>query len=99
MTREAFRRAADLYHRKAILAYLPAIIAFVVCIAFAPFHERLKDAFGERLSTVSAETIAVLPVAVLATLGLALVIPMSRRIERRYGAPCPHCGKALADFR
>lgn len=99
MSCEEFCKAAVVYQRKQLVVIAPSVVALFVSFVFLPFHEQLQESLETRFSHATAATIAVLPVAIAFTVGIGLIIPLSFRIERRFGIACPQCKKNLAAFR
>ena len=95
-----FNRAADVYRKRSVIACIaPFAIALVCLLAYAPVNEHFESYLSTRLDAFAVDVLCVLPMAVPTVLAFILLIPLARRIERQSGIPCPHCGKALANYK
>jgi hypothetical protein len=95
-----FSRAAGTYQRKSLLAcFAPFAIALICLLAYVPFQRRLEAYLSSRFGAAAVDVLTVVPMAVPVVLALASLIPLGRRIERRAGIACSHCGKALAGYK
>jgi len=94
---EEFRRSARRHVSLAWIAVLglglgvPLVPTVLLCSFWLSISEWLRSFF-------SPGTAALLPAVMMVPIGLAAfaAIRVMRRIDRRYGIPCPHCGRFLA---
>ena len=100
MRMSEFSRAAGAYQRKSIFACLaPFLIALICLFAYVPFQHRLEGYLSSRFSATVVDVLTVTPMALPVVLAVASLIPLGRRIERRAGIACSHCGKGLAGYK
>lgn len=96
MSLDEFRKASELYQRKSLLMCSVLLIPLVFFFAYAPFARRFESYAGQHFSTPMAESLPVMPIALVTVLAFTALIPLNRRLDRKYGLGCPHCRKPLA---
>jgi phosphotransferase system glucose/maltose/N-acetylglucosamine-specific IIC component len=100
MRKEDFIVAAITYHKAGFVRLLILMLLSIVCVAtYAPYHDRFEAYLDSRFGGPISIILAIVPAALPIALAFGLLIPLQRRLERKLGAACPHCGKNLADFR
>ena len=100
MSISEFSRAASAYQKQSLIAcFAPLSLALLCLAAYAPFQKRFESLLSARYGETTVDVLTVLPMAVPTMLALASMIPLARRVERRAGVACPHCSKALANFK
>lgn len=91
-----FSQAARAYQQRATVACMgPLIIAGIVLVAYAAVQYSFRTYLATRYDEVAVEVIAAIPMVCPVALGFFAMIPLMRRVERRYGVACPHCAKSL----
>jgi hypothetical protein len=97
MKLDEFIDAAARYQRRTLWAFFgPLSAALFLVFAYMPFAHIVAVATAKSFGEPVGEIASIVPAAVIMILLFGIMIPLSRRIERRYGIPCPHCGKSLA---
>jgi DNA-directed RNA polymerase subunit RPC12/RpoP len=100
MRKDQFIEAAAHYNTRALIPCVIPLLLGVACEAvYSPFYHRFEAYLDLRFAGTTSAILAVMPVALPATVALCLIIPLSRRMEQKLGVPCPHCGKALACYK
>jgi hypothetical protein len=100
MRKDEFIVAATTYNKAGFVRLLILMLFAMVCVAtYAPYHDRFEACLDSRFGGPTSNILAIVPAALPVTLAFGLLIPLQRRLERKLGAGCPHCGKNLADFR
>jgi hypothetical protein len=95
-----FNRAAEVYHKRSLFACVtPLLIALACMVAYAPFKQRFEGFLSSRFHAFPADVLSILPLALPLVTALLLLVPMARRIDRRFGISCVHCGKQLANHK
>src|SRR5262245_4697717 len=95
-----FSRAADLYQKWSLIASVgPLLIAFACIVAYVPFQHRFEAFLMPRMQAWAVDTLTVMPMGLPFLLGLLLMIPLLRRVERRLAIACPHCAKPLGEHK
>lgn len=100
MRKDQFIEAATNYNKRALAACLiPLLIALVCVVSYAPFQRRFELYLGSRFAGPIPDILAMTPATLPVIVAFAVMIPLSRRIDRRFGIACQHCGKPLAHFK
>lgn len=94
-----FQERAERYHKRQLVTLVPMIGTLVLCSVWAAAAPRFDPWFRRVFPELVVPFARVVPMAVLVILGIGSIIPLTRRLEAREGVACPHCGKAVADFR
>ena len=95
-----FNRAASAYQKQSIIACIvPLSIALLFICAYALFQKRFESFLSTMWDGSIVDVLTVLPIALPTVMAFAFMIPLARRIDRRAGVACPHCSKALANFK
>ncbi len=95
MSIEEFRKASELYQRKSLLAFYPMLVAMMIFIAYLPFDQRFKNYIEERFQPPISDFLPGILYAIITISPFLSMIPLSKRIERKYGFTCRRCGKPL----
>jgi hypothetical protein len=92
---EDLNTAAKRYQRYVLTCILALFGSALLCvIIYAPFQKRIET----RLSNVPlGEVLSVVPMGLGLLIAFAALIPVSRRVDRKFGVPCPHCGTSLIE--
>jgi uncharacterized BrkB/YihY/UPF0761 family membrane protein len=96
MTLEEFRRAVARYERRQIIVMLPLFGALVAGLAYAPFFSRFQQYLEARFGESVPQELGSVPFFGVMILAWIAILPLYRRLERRYRVACPHCGVNVA---
>jgi len=94
-----FKRAAQRHLAHSIIVCAPFVCALVSIAIYASFKSRFEAALPPTLHPVLKDLLVVLPMALPTVIALALVLPLSRRVDRKFGVFCPHCAGDVGSFR
>lgn len=93
-----FRRKADTYHRRTALSFiLPLCAALLWLLVYAPCRPCVESILRVRLAPHLIEAVLAALILCPVLLAFVVMIPLIRHTNRRFGLPCPHCQKHLAD--
>lgn len=100
MTHDEFIKAADRFHRWSVLACLLPLGGAVLCgLPFAALQDHIESAGASAFGEPAGEILRVLPIVAVVVLGVGSMVPFHRWIDRRFGVPCPHCGRPVAGHK
>jgi hypothetical protein len=100
MNKDQFIKLAEHYNKRALAALMiPFLLAFACIVAYWPFQHRFEEYLGAKFAAPTSDILALAPSVTPFIVAFIALIPLSRRIERKLGVSCSHCGKALACFK
>jgi len=95
-----FSRAAAVYQKRSLVACIAPLSVALLCLtAYTPLRGRFESYLSSRVDSFAVDVLTVLPMAVPTVLAFLLIVPLTRRIERKSGVVCPHCAKPLANYK
>jgi hypothetical protein len=100
MRLDEFKKRGANYLRHCILAFFKLfLLAALVSLAYAPFRVPATRLFSGLYSSEIADMLGGAIFVSPFLISLALLIPVCRSIERRFGFRCPYCQKELIGSR
>jgi DNA-directed RNA polymerase subunit RPC12/RpoP len=101
MRKDEFIVAATSYQKTAAwIGLIPILLVIVITAWYAPsYYHPFEDYLNTKFSGAISAILALMPVALPVVGALCFVIAASRRLERKLGVNCPHCGKNVAHFK
>ena len=100
MRKDQFIEAANDYYKRSMFALIVLMLVVIASVsAYEPFHHRVETYLDSRFAGPTSDILAIIPMALPVISAFCLIMPFSRRIERKLGLACPHCGKALAPYK
>lgn len=95
-----FKTRAAVYQKWSAYACLAPLRMALLCLLFyAPFQAQFRAYLSEGASHSAADVISVLPMALPVACALLALIPLSRRVDKAFGIPCPHCGEQMQNHK
>lgn len=93
-----FRQKANTYHRRTALScILPLCAAFIWLVVYVPCRPCVEAKVKAWFASAWAEALLAALILCPVLLAFIVMIPLTRRTNRRFGLPCPHCQKYLVD--
>ncbi len=100
MRKDQFIESADHYTMRGLAAFMiPLAVAFACMLVYWPFQQRFEAFLGDKFAAPTSDILGMLPIVVPFVIAFLLMVPFSRRIQRKMGMPCPHCGGGLECYK
>jgi len=96
MRLQEFKEAARRHLKHSAVCFIPILVGLVCLLAYMPFRERIELWLPANLSPSLKDVLVVLPMAVPVIIPLLLLIPLTKRTDRKFGIMCPACRKDIA---
>ena len=95
-----FSRAVGTHAKQSLIAFAsPMLIADICLFIYMPFQQHFESFLSTRFNYIAAGVLATAPKAGPVILGCIAMFLLIRRVERKYGLACEHCGKSLAGYK
>ncbi|MGD0814001.1 MAG: hypothetical protein ABSA83_10385 [Verrucomicrobiota bacterium] len=101
MRKDQFIEAVAIYNKRRVATFIIGYLIFIAYVAgFCTLIAHRFDAyFDSRFAGLVSEVMKPLPMTLPIMAALPVLILIVRKLDRKLGVACPHCGKPLAKFK